>query len=93
MLTATLASLRAHLLRLAASLIAIVLGVGFVAGTLIFSDTAEAALYDRFARVAAGVDVAVQPPGSGATARLPASTVDTVRRVPGVAAAEGRVQP
>jgi putative ABC transport system permease protein len=44
MLHTTLAELRAHKLRLVATALAVMLGVGFVAGTLIFGDTAKAAL-------------------------------------------------
>jgi putative ABC transport system permease protein len=83
----TLAGLRAHKLRLVATALAIVLGVGFVAGTLVFGDTAKVALYDQFARPAHGVDVAVQ-----GSPTLPLSTVDTVRAVPGVSAVDGRMQ-
>src|SRR3979409_1976545 len=50
MLKTTLAGLRAHKLRLVATGLAIVLGVGFVAGTLIFGDTVKAAMFDQFAR-------------------------------------------
>ncbi|WP_030440249.1 ABC transporter permease [Actinoplanes subtropicus] len=88
MLKVTLAGLRAHRLRLVATALAIVLGVGFVAGTLVFGDTARAALFDQFARAARNVDVAVRPPRD----TLPSSTVDAVRAVPGVAAADGRMQ-
>lgn len=89
MLRTTLAGLRAHLLRLAATALAIVLGVGFVAGTLVFGDTATAALYDQFARPARHVDVAVTPRG---TDTLPAATLAAVRAVPGVAVASGRMR-
>jgi putative ABC transport system permease protein len=98
MLRTTLAGLRAHKLRLVATAVAIVLGVGFVAGTLVFGDTARAALFDQFARAASNVDVSVEP---SVTARkserdrppeLPLSTVDSVRAVGGVADADGRMQ-
>src|SRR5262249_6073589 len=65
MLRTTLAGLKAHARRMAATAIAIVLGVGFVAGTLIFTDTAKAGFYDTFARVAKNVDVAIEPPKTG----------------------------
>jgi putative ABC transport system permease protein len=90
----TLAGLRARKLRLLSTATAIVLGVAFVAGTLIFGDTAKAALYDQFARAAANVDLAVTPVDGSKDggARLSLSTVDTVRSVPGVADADGRMQ-
>jgi putative ABC transport system permease protein len=89
MLRTTLAGLRAHKLRLVATALAIVLGVGFVAGTLIFGDTAKAALFDQFARGAKNVDVVI---GAGAGGQPLALTApDTARGVSGVAAAEGRM--
>ncbi len=91
MLPTTLAGLRAHTLRLLATALAIVLGVGFIAGTLIFGDTVKGAVYDEFARAARNVDVSVTRPSSARPAELPLSTVDTVRQVPGVAAADGRM--
>jgi putative ABC transport system permease protein len=90
MLRTTLAGLRAHTLRLLATALAIVLGVGFIAGTLIFNDTIKGAMYDEFARAARNVDVSVTRPGSARPGELPLSTVDTVRHLPGVAAADGR---
>jgi putative ABC transport system permease protein len=98
MLTVALAGLRAHRLRLVATGLAIVLGVGFVAGTLVFGDTARAALFDQFARAARNVDVSVEPPASagkpagGSQPRLDPATVQAVRAVPGAAVAEGRMR-
>jgi putative ABC transport system permease protein len=73
---------------------AITLGVGFLTGTLVYSDTARAGFFDDFARQGAGVDVAVNPPDSGnypRDATLSAANLSTVRGLPGVAAADGRV--
>src|SRR4051812_34454070 len=89
MIRTTLAGLRAHKLRLVASALAIVLGVGFVAGILVFNDTAKAALLDEFARAAKNVDLAVQAPPDNL---LPTSTVDTLAAVPGVSAVDGRMR-
>jgi putative ABC transport system permease protein len=88
MLRVTLAGLRTHKLRLVLTAAAIVLGVGFVAGTLTYADTAKAALYQRFAGSAAGVDVDVR--ATSADHRLPASALATVESVSGVRAAAGR---
>lgn len=97
MLRITLAGLRAHKLRLLLSGLAIILGVGFVAGTLTFSDTVKTELFHQFARSARHVDVAVQPPkaptgtrGQGAPT-LPDSLLTMVSDVPGVSSAEGRM--
>jgi putative ABC transport system permease protein len=94
MLRTILAGLRAHKLRLLSTTVAIVLGVGFVAGTLVFGNTVRAALYDQFARTASHVDVAVRPPAADRDKDpvLALSTLDTVRSLSGVSAADGRME-
>ncbi len=92
-------SLLAHKLRLAFSGLAIVLGVAFVSGTMIFTDTLNRTFTALFESTAA--DVSVQPaaafdtgvtgPGGGVQ-HLPAGLVEQIRAVDGVAAAEGHVQ-
>ena len=92
-------SLLAHKLRLTFSGLAIVLGVAFVSGTMIFTDTLNRTFTALFESTAA--DVSVQPaeafdagvtgPG-GSIERLPADLVERVRAVDGVAAAEGYVR-
>ncbi|GAA3451917.1 ABC transporter permease [Dactylosporangium matsuzakiense] len=69
------------------TLVAVALAVAFVAGTLIYRDTAEAALYDEYARAARNVGVAVTARGD---TRLPPSTLDALRTDPGVDGADGR---
>ncbi|MCZ2860848.1 ABC transporter permease [Blastococcus sp. VKM Ac-2987] len=92
-------SLMAHKLRLAFSGLAIVLGVAFVAGTMIFTDTLNRTFTALFESTAA--DVSVEPAAafeegvngpSGTTAHLPSALVEQVRAVDGVAGAEGYVQ-
>jgi putative ABC transport system permease protein len=79
-----------------ATALAIVLGVGFVAGTLIFADTAKAAMFDQYARVAKDIDVSVQPTRTAGKANsdpfLPLSTVDQMRALPGIGTVTGRMQ-
>ncbi|MGY1700193.1 ABC transporter permease [Geodermatophilus sp. SYSU D00766] len=94
---ATLRSLLAHKLRLALSAVAIVLGVAFVAGTMIFTDTLDRTFTDLFESTAS--DVAVTPEGGtdgvdgpAGTLSVPGALVGQVRAVDGVAAAEGYVQ-
>src|SRR4028119_1580633 len=91
-------SLIAHKLRLAFSGLAIVLGVGFVSGTMIFTDTLNRTFTDLFASTAA--DVSVRPAAtfdesmsgpSGTSTRVPLSLVDQVRAGDGGAAAGGDV--
>ena len=86
MLRTTLAGLRGQLRRLTATALAVVFGVAFVAGSLIFGDTARAGYVDAFARIAANVDVVVRP----GDAPLTGAQLAAVRTLPGVATAEGR---
>ncbi|TNC21569.1 ABC transporter permease [Amycolatopsis alkalitolerans] len=92
MLRSTLAGIRAHKLRLALATLAITLGVAFVAGTLILTDTAQRSFYADFAAAARHVDAAVRPaPDAQQKPWIAATTLNTVRDTPGVAAAVGRV--
>jgi putative ABC transport system permease protein len=88
MLRTTLAGLRAHARRMAATALAVILGVGFVAGTLIFTDTAKAGFYDTFARVAKNVDVAVERDKDTA---LTPGQLSKVRAVEHVRTADARI--
>jgi putative ABC transport system permease protein len=91
---ATVAGVVSNARRFAATAVAVVLGVGFVVGTLIFTDTAEAGFSDAFARVARNVDVSILRPGrtAGETPTLlRASDLAAIRAVPGVASADGRL--
>jgi putative ABC transport system permease protein len=83
----TLAGLRAHARRMLATALAVVFGVGFVAGTLIFNDTAKAGFYHAFSREAQNVDVAVER----GSAPLSAAQVATVRALPHVSDVDARV--
>ncbi|NUP49086.1 MAG: FtsX-like permease family protein [Catenulispora sp.] len=85
----------AHKGRLALSLIAVVLSVAFVTGTLMFTSTITKTFDRLFATTAS--DVAVTPksdkdalPGSPEQT-VPASVLDTVKALPGVQAAYGDV--
>ncbi|TNY35285.1 ABC transporter permease [Thermomonospora catenispora] len=81
MLKISLAGLRAHKVRMLLTGLAIMLGVGFIAGTFVLTDSMQAGIDEEFAGSAGKVDVAVLPSEGR---RLPASTVQTVRSVPGV---------
>jgi putative ABC transport system permease protein len=96
MLRATFKNLLARKLRLALSAFAIVLGVAFVAGSYVFTDTLNRGFTDIFAKVAP--DVTVRPENAqdtvdfGATSRtVPASIVDEIARVDGVRQVEGDI--
>ena len=98
---ATVRGLVAHKVRLGLTALAIVLGVAFVAGTFILTDTMGRAFDDLFATVNKGVAVEVTGvpkfeanqfgDTAGAAERVPAGLLDTVRQVDGVRVAEGGV--
>jgi MacB-like periplasmic core domain len=90
-----------HKLRLALTALAVVLGVTFISGTFVLTDTLNMnnTFSVLFSSVYQHVDFAVcgdpQLGSTGANAirnELPASLQATVSRVPGVAAAEGEVE-
>lgn len=97
MLTVTLKGLLAHKLRLGMSVFAIVLGVAFVAGTFVFTDTLNRSFTELFRQTAP--DVTVRPAGAqdtggftGADARtVPAELTAAIAAVPGVARVDGTV--
>ena len=60
MLRATVKSLLARKLRLVLTGLAVVLGVGFTAGTFVLTDTALKSCDDLFGQVYASTDVVVQ---------------------------------
>ena len=60
MVRAVLKGLLAHKLRLALTAIAVVLGVAFVAGTFVLTDTLGKVFDDLFEDVSAGTSVAVR---------------------------------
>jgi putative ABC transport system permease protein len=88
-----------HRLRLVLTTVSIALGVAFLAGTLMLTDTMKLAFNQLFGKVTSGTDAVVRQEAaysqtSGvAPARRPieASVLDRVRKVDGVAAAEGSV--
>jgi putative ABC transport system permease protein len=96
MLRATMRSLLARKLRLLLSGLAIVLGVAFVSGTYVLTDTMGKVFDDLFADVNKGTAVVVEGTsalGGGDKDRepVPQSVLDAVRKVPGVAEAQGEV--
>ena len=100
MLRATLKSLLGRKLRLVLSGLAVVLGVMFVAGAFVVTDTLARSFDRVFALAYADTDVAVQAKpkvavsemeGEEVEASLPATVLDAVRQVPGVRSAVGEV--
>src|SRR5215217_4022213 len=75
---------------------AVVIGVAFVAGTFVFTDTIDASFKDLFERTQKGTDVSVQAHMAveedfGEPPTMPKDTLERVKRVPGVAAVNGFV--
>jgi len=99
MVRAVLKGLLAHKLRLVLTAIAVVLGVAFVAGTFVLTDTINKTFDTLFSEISAGTDITVRSAsGFGNDANLdisrntiPASLLAAVRAVPGVEAADGTV--
>lgn len=97
MFKATLRSLLAHKLRLVLTALAIVLGVGFISGTYVLTDTMNAAFDDLFEEGVRGVDVYVRDASDfeatfgGSRQPIPSDVLDLVRTVDGVEVAAGSV--
>jgi len=97
MFKATRRNFFAHKGRMALSLLVVVLSVGFVTGTLLFTDTIDRTFNTMFADTAA--DVTVSPPSSqtqnqgegAADPTVPASLVTRLSTVPGAASVRGDI--
>ncbi len=95
MLRAALKSLLGRKVRLLMSTFAIVLGVAFVVGSLVFSDTLNRSFTALFASTVG--DVVVRPEGTAAsdgtpsTRTVPARVLEDLRTVPGAARVDGNV--
>jgi len=96
----SLRNLLVNKLRLLLTLAAVTVGVAFVSGTYVLSDTMVKAFDELYGGLTSGTDVVVhaEPPfeadvttTGGLLRPLDESVVETVRDVPGVAAAEGSV--
>ncbi|TQK43014.1 putative ABC transport system permease protein [Streptomyces sp. SLBN-118] len=96
----SLNSLRAHKRRFAGTLTAVLLGVAFLAGTLIMGDTLRGSFDTMFADANGGTDAVVRSSnvvtvsGEGQGTRQPVQTdlVSVIAKTPGVAAAEPNIQ-
>lgn len=95
-----LRGLLAHKLRLALTALAIVLGVTFISGTFVLTDTLHNTFNTLFGRIYQNVDfeirgkAAFSDSSAGANAvrkPIPQSIANTVRHIPGVAFADGTV--
>jgi len=90
------ASVRAHPFRLFATALSVVLGIAFVTGTYVFTDTVQSAFDELFGSAASGVDVVVRASAAfeaeSASGRppVPDDVLATVRGVEGVVEVEPR---
>ncbi|MEU9139867.1 FtsX-like permease family protein [Streptomyces sp. NPDC048404] len=93
-------SLRSHKRRFAGTFFAVLLGVAFLAGTLVMGDTLRAGFDTMFGNATKGTDAVVRSadtittPGESQGVRAPVGTdlVRTIERIPGVAAAAPDIQ-
>ncbi|WP_406327870.1 ABC transporter permease [Streptomyces sp. NBC_00203] len=96
----SVASLRAHKRRFAGTFLAVLLGVAFLAGTLVMGDTLRAGFDTMFGNATKGTDAVVRgadtitTPGESQGVRRPVDTglVKTIEKTPGVAAAVPDIQ-
>src|SRR5688500_11700798 len=97
MLTVTLKGLRAHKLRYLLTGLAVLIGVAFMAGTMILTDTMEKTFNGVISTANEGTDVIVQQEAAidgdftDDRGRLDAAVVDQVASVDGVDSAFGSV--
>jgi putative ABC transport system permease protein len=100
MLRVTVKGLLAHKSRLAITALAVTLGVAFMAGTFVLTDTIRKTFDNLFGDVYKGTDAVARekaafsnPEGAGdVRGRVDASLIDAVAGVDGVATAEGIIQ-
>ena len=103
MLKVAIKGVLAHKRRLLSTSLAVLLGVSFLCGTLVMSDTIQRTFSNLLATVNSGTDAFIRSretlpgendgPGSTRThANIDESLVATVQQVPGVAAVTGQVQ-
>src|SRR3954462_12886383 len=97
MFTATIRGMLAHKLRVILTTASIALGVAFLAGSLILTDTMNTAFDRFFGGLGSGTDAVVRHEAAYSAASgvgvsrppVPTSLLPDIRKVPGVAAAEG----
>ena len=94
----TVKGLMAHKLRFAMTALAVMLGIAFLSGTLVLTDTVRKTFDDLFADVYAGTDAVVRGRSEIESdfgtqrQRVPRSVLDQVRSVDDVEVAEGQLQ-
>ena len=94
MFAVTLRGIAAHKIRLLLSATAVALGIAFLAGTMVLTDTIRSSVDELQDTLSGGSDVSVRAHSETGgdvadRAPVPAAVLDAVRRVPGVASATG----
>lgn len=98
MLRLTVKSFLAHKVRFLLTAVAVILGVAFMSGTMVLSDTLKRTFDNLFSNVFEGTDAfvrstnVVDTPFGETRGRIPRSLVATVASVPGVEAADPGIQ-
>ncbi|WP_328743956.1 ABC transporter permease [Streptomyces sp. NBC_00285] len=95
MFRTALRNVLAHKARLLMTMLAVLLGVAFVVGTLVFTDTVANAYKERYLTTLRDVSVQVTPPfdeESGEPATMGEDTLRRLQRLPGVASVTGSVE-
>jgi putative ABC transport system permease protein len=90
MRTVSLRNLAAHKVRLALTVLSVVLGTAFVTGSFVFTDTLGHSFHSLFADVAKGVDVSVTGPNERGQG-VPVADVARLAAVPGVRAVDPQI--
>lgn len=96
MFKVALKSLLGHKLRMFLTAFSIVIGVSFVAGSYIFTDSMSKTFNGIFENVYGSIDVTVRPKradfaAGSATLKLPANTIDAIKELPEVDQVEGQI--
>lgn len=95
MFRTALRNVLAHKARLLMTMLAVLLGVAFVVGTLVFTDTVGNAYKERYLTTLRHVSVQATPPfdeKSGEPGTVGEDTLRRLRRLPGVASVTGSVE-
>src|ERR1700750_2608898 len=99
MLRLSTKNILAHKRRLIGTALSVIIGIAFLAGTFVFTDTIKRTFDNLFANVFKNTDVYVrshqkidQDFGQTARPRIPESIIQQVAGVPGITEASGSVQ-
>ncbi|MGW2327672.1 ABC transporter permease [Streptomyces sp. NPDC001700] len=92
MLRTALRTLRSHRLRFAMPALAVLLGVAFVTGSLLYGDAAKAAVARAQTNSQPDVSVQVEPVSPDEASRVDGALLERLRKLPSAAAARGVVE-